>query len=62
MTAHRLVMGSRLVGSNSADSNPFALTIQIWVQLGCNKTFKQFLRAPKPAIGAVGFHTVTSEP
>ena len=32
------------------------------VQLRCNKTFRHFLRAPKLAIGAVEFHTFTSEP
>jgi hypothetical protein len=30
--------------------------------LGCNKSFRHFLRVPKLAIGAVGFHTITSEP
>jgi hypothetical protein len=30
-------------------------------KLGCNKTSQQFLSAPKLAIDAVDFHTVTSE-
>ena len=34
----------------------------IWVQLGCNRTFPPFLRAPKLAIDAVDFRTVTSDP
>src|SRR5882762_7318015 len=33
----------------------------IWVQLGCNKTSRGFLRAPRVAIGAVKLQLVTSE-
>src|SRR5207249_12154238 len=35
-------------------------TSVIWVQLGCNKTSEQLLRAPKVAIGAVKLQLVTS--
>jgi hypothetical protein len=33
---------------------------KIWVQLGCNKSSRGFLRAPKVAIGAVKLQPVTS--
>src|SRR6267378_8572939 len=33
---------------------------RIWVQLGCNKTSRGFLRAPRVAIGAVKLQPVTS--
>jgi hypothetical protein len=33
---------------------------RIWVQLGCNKSSRGFLRAPKVAIGAVKLQSVTS--
>ena len=33
---------------------------RIWVQLGCTKTSREFLRAPRVAIGAVKLQTVTS--
>src|SRR5438445_2914044 len=35
---------------------------RIWVQLGCNKTSRGFLRAPRMAIGAVKLQPVTSGP
>ena len=33
---------------------------RIWAQLGCNKSSRGFLRAPKVAIGAVKLRSVTS--
>src|SRR2546429_3884943 len=41
-------------------SNSREPTSVIWVQLGCNKTSEQLLRAPKVAIGAVKLQLVTS--
>ena len=34
---------------------------KIWVQLGCNKTSRGFLRAPRVAIGAVELQLVTAK-
>jgi len=34
---------------------------KIWVQLGCNNTSRELLRAPRWAIGAVDFQSVASE-
>jgi hypothetical protein len=41
-------------------STPRTENPRIWVQLGCNKTSREFLRAPRVAIGAVKLQTVTS--
>ena len=45
----------------TVDSIASALRISTRVQVGCNKTSDRLLRAPKLAIGAVNFHSVTAE-
>ena len=56
-----------LIADKLVKRNPLPLPCQvalarIQVRLGCNKASQQFLRAPKMAIDAVDFHTVTSGP
>jgi hypothetical protein len=41
-------------------STPRTENPRIWVRLGCNKTSREFLRAPRAAIGAVKLQKVTS--
>src|ERR1700731_2775557 len=41
-------------------STPSTENPGIWVQLGCNNTSREFLRAPRVAIGAVKLQTVAS--
>ena len=41
-------------------STPRTKNPRIWVQLGCHKTSREFLRAPRVAMGAVKLQTVTS--
>ena len=48
-------VGANTRALHQEDENP-----RIWVQLGCSKTSREFLRAPRVAIGAVKLPTVTS--